>query len=400
MPGSIRKHFQVPEGRPDFSTWNHGPMRRPCAARSAVPAGLVVAVRKHPGVETPGYCRVVPLGRAMADGGRELRNLQFGIRNSQSEIVTALFRFSFWVGRLGRLAVELDNLKSTITSAELLSMIDTAYLSDSAVGFVRADKVRESKVSRPEDFVAGLGGSGTLVSVAGVRAILTADHVLSGDQEHPKLLDGFGLIMLPRLEQHCHQMVVEGARRIQIPRGTEPSKGPDLALVVLSPVDVAKLEAMGKVFYNLSKRRDRMLNDPPTLNESSALILCGMVGKWTKPIILDRGFEGPIHFRGLCGPVVFAGHREEAGFDYLSVEVRYDHAYDGPKSFGGCSGGGLWQAILKNQDEGIGIEELLFAGVPFYESGNEDGRGLIECHGRMSIYKSVVEALECVASSR
>jgi hypothetical protein len=294
---------------------------------------------------------------------------------------------------LGQLAFELDNLKNTITSADLLSMIDTAFLSDSTVGFVRADKVRESEKPGPEDFVAGLGGSGTLVSVAGVRAILTADHVLSGDQEHPKLPEGFGLIVLPRLGQQCHQMVVEGARRIHIARGTEPSKGPDLALVVLSPVDVAKLEAMGKVFYNLSKRCDRMLNDPPMLNESSALILCGMVGEWTKPVRPYRGFEGAIRFNGLCGPVVFAGQREEGGFDYLSVEVRYDHAYDGPKSFGGCSGGGLWQAILKNKDRAIVVEELLLTGVPFYESGNEDGRGIIECHGRMSICKAVVEAL-------
>jgi hypothetical protein len=158
-------------------------------------------------------------------------------------------------------------------------------------------------------------------------------------------------------------------------------------------VDDGKLEAMGKVFYNLSMRRDRMLNNPPPLNENSALILCGMVGEWTKDVLPDRGFERAKHFRGLCDPVVFAGRREEGGFDYLSAEVKYDSAYEGPKSFGGCSGGGLWQAILKNQDGGIGIEELLFAGVPFYESGNEDGRGLIECHGRMSIYKAVVEAL-------
>jgi hypothetical protein len=27
----------------------------------------LVAVRKHPGVETPGYCRVVPLGRQVED---------------------------------------------------------------------------------------------------------------------------------------------------------------------------------------------------------------------------------------------------------------------------------------------------------------------------------------------
>ena len=196
-------------------------------------------------------------------------------------------------------------------------------------------------------------------------------------------------------------MVVEGARRIQIARGSDPSKGPDLALVVLSPVDVAKLEATGKVFYNLSKRRDRILNNPAPLNESSALILCGMVGEWTdKDILPDRGFERAIHFRGLCGPVVFAGHREEGGFDYLSVEVKYDSAYEGPKGFGGCSGGGLWQAILRNQEGTVAIEEFLLAGVPFYESGNENGRGVIECHGRKSIYEAAVEALDCVASSR
>ena len=289
-------------------------------------------------------------------------------------------------------------MKKTITSTELLPMIDTAYLSDSIIGIVRADKVRESKEPGPEDFVAGLGGSGTLVSVPGVRAILTADHVLSGDHEHPKLPEGFGLIVLPRLEQQCHRMVVEGASRIQIGRGTDPTKGPDLALIVLSPVDAAKLEAMGKVFYNLSKRRDRMLNNPPPLNESSALILCGMVGEWTTDFRPDRRFEGAIHFCGLCGPVVLAGRREEETFDYLSVEVRYDHAYTGPKSFGGCSGGSLWQAILKNQGGTVVIEELLFVGVPFYESGNDGGRGIIECHGRRSIYKAVIEALEHAAS--
>jgi hypothetical protein len=294
----------------------------------------------------------------------------------------------------------LDNIKKTITSTDLLPLLDTAYLSDSTVGFVRADKVRESKEPGPEDFVAGLGGSGTLVSAAGVRAILTADHVLSGDHEHLKLPEGFGLIVLPRLEKQCHQMIVESARRIQIDRGPEPSKGPDLALIVLSPVDEAKLEAVGKVFYNLSKRRDRMLNKPPPLNESSALVMCGMVGEWTRDVPPDRGFERAKHFCGLCGPVVFAGSREEGGFDYLSVEVRYDRAYEGPKSFGGCSGGGLWQAILKNQDGAVVIEELLLAGVPFYESGNENGRGIIECHSRRSIYKVVVEALERAALSR
>ena len=56
--------------------------------------------RRIPGVETPGYCRVVPLGRTRADGSR---SPQFAIRNSKWSGL--LFRFSVWDGRLGHLAV-------------------------------------------------------------------------------------------------------------------------------------------------------------------------------------------------------------------------------------------------------------------------------------------------------
>ena len=59
--------------------------------------------RRIPGVETPGYCRVVPLGRMPADGSR---SPQFAIRNSKWSGL--LFRFSFWDGRLGHLAFELS----------------------------------------------------------------------------------------------------------------------------------------------------------------------------------------------------------------------------------------------------------------------------------------------------
>jgi hypothetical protein len=44
------------------------------------------------------------------------------------------------------------------------------------------------------------------------------------------------------------------------------------------------------------------------------------------------------------------------------------------------------------------IDELLLAGVPFYEAATENNRRIIECHGPMSIYTTVVEALERAAS--
>ena len=60
-------------------------MRRRFVVCSAVPVGLV-AVRKHPGVETPGYFHVVPAGTS--GGGRVALS---AIRNSQFEMVRAFF---------------------------------------------------------------------------------------------------------------------------------------------------------------------------------------------------------------------------------------------------------------------------------------------------------------------
>ncbi len=67
MPGSIRKTSQVPEGRPGFQNEITGdggtdaPSLQPSRWDSC-------RCRRIPGVETPGYYRVVPLGRARADG--------------------------------------------------------------------------------------------------------------------------------------------------------------------------------------------------------------------------------------------------------------------------------------------------------------------------------------------
>src|SRR5881396_723318 len=128
-------------------------------------------------------------------------------------------------------------MANTLTSTDLLRLLETAqdYLLDSTIGFVRAYQVRESKKPGPDDFVADLGGCGTLVSAAGIRAIVTADHVLK------TLPESFGLIVLTRIERQCRRMIVEGARRITVARGLDPARGPDLGLLVLSPIDATKL---------------------------------------------------------------------------------------------------------------------------------------------------------------
>jgi len=88
-----------------------------------------------------------------------------------------------------------------------------------------------------------------------------------------------------------------------------------------------------------------------------------MVGERTKELRPERGFQIAKEFRGLYGPTVLAGHREEAGFDYLSVEVSYDGDYAGPNSFKGCSGGSLWQVLLKERDGAVVVDDLRGCGT-------------------------------------
>src|SRR5438094_10600525 len=88
-----------------------------------------------------------------------------------------------------------------------------------------------------------------------------------------------------------------------------------------------------------------------------------MVSARTKELRRERRFHMAIALGGLYGPTVLAGQREEAGFDYLSVEVSYDCDYAGPNSFKGCSGGSLWQVLLKERDGAVVVDDLRGCGT-------------------------------------
>lgn len=276
----------------------------------------------------------------------------------------------------------------TITDSELLPLLEAGRgdLLDYAVGFVKIPQERADAL---------LAGSGTLVSACGVHAILTAAHVIN---ELPKS-SPVGLILSNRIERPFHRLDVDMqlAEKKVIARGCEDARGPDLGLLILSPTDVGRIEATGKSFYNLSKRRDRMLTDPPPLNTDGRLVLSGLVDEWTRDVAPEGGFAWVKIFQGLLALAGLAGQRREGEFDYLSLRVDYDEAYKGPQSFKGCSGGGVWQAVLGKRDGRLEVHELLLVGVAFYESSIEGNRRSIECHGRTSIYEIAVKNLNPAA---
>ena len=257
-----------------------------------------------------------------------------------------------------------------------------ADLTDYSVGFIKASPKDPSE--------AILAGSGTLISAGGFRAILTAHHVLTNLPDSGSV----GLLTPMRFGPRIHRLTIDMdcVQKIPIAKGQIDSQGPDLGLLVLAPADWMRLPS-GKIFYNLPKRREVMMNNPPEENRG-AWVVCGMVGERTADLSVEdeQKYGKGKSFSGICINTVPCGKREDQEFDYRSVQVEHHPGYEGPKSFGGCSGGGLWQLLVhEKQDGSLEIFDSVLAGVAFYESTEDGLRHTIECHGPRSIYEKITD---------
>ena len=88
---------------------------------------------------------------------------------------------------------------------------------------------------------------------------------------------------------------------------------------------------------------------------------------------------------------------EEAGFDFLELNVSYHPESEALQSFAGMSGGGVWRIpLFKRLDEPpekVRFKEMVLAGVVFFETGIEGDKQRIRCHGGKSIFVNVLRAL-------
>ena len=276
----------------------------------------------------------------------------------------------------------MTSMEIPITSipADVLESI-SRRLSDYTVGFLRI-------LDTPKGQDAGLLGSGTLVQVGRTYAILTADHVVEILPTDGRL----GLILSRDLSQHT--LDIQGLYYLRIARGNVDAEGPDLGAIILSPTIAATVGAI-KSFYNLTYHRDHMLTEPPDIQE----------GVW-----FDNGFveertiqeEGRDRYSFIKGFYMLSGAGgpedqpvERGNFDYISLPVVYGTKSEAPVSFGGMSGGGLWQVQLITGPSGkIKPKALLLSGVVFYQEKTINERGGIICHGRSSVYQIAYEAIK------
>ena len=252
------------------------------------------------------------------------------------------------------------------------------------VGFYRAEKGVDPV----------LLGSGVLVSVRNKRAILTAHHVIQVMKE-PREKRTLGLLFADRSEAHAVDPAA--IRLLEIARGKRDSDGPDLGAVVLTPHSsiLSSINAY-KIFFNLDKRREQMLQSPPRLRDG-IWAAQGFVGELTK--VMPAEGERPPQVK-MQAVTAFGSndnimHRAEYGYtDYFADPTASRPTSTPPNSWGGMSGGGLWQILLNKRGKQVEHELPLLSGIMFYELPTAGRIQHIRCHGPKSLYQHAFESIE------
>src|ERR1044071_228439 len=107
---------------------------------------------------------------------------------------------------------------------------------------------------------AAVAGSGTLVALGNTKAILTATHVLN----YLSKLDDIGLVLPFPEKKPLQDFIIrrERCRCFSFGTGEDKPDGPDIGCLILSNVDAGRIAASDKIFYNLEKRADAVLEKP------------------------------------------------------------------------------------------------------------------------------------------
>lgn len=228
-------------------------------------------------------------------------------------------------------------------------------------------------------------GSGTFVSISETFGILTAAHVVEKLVKEKSF--GRPYLLGLTINDYAQKYAIpsNSLEAIIIAKGEIEYDGPDLGFIVLPHSEKGIIEAT-KSIHNLDKNRERILNTPPRFSEGLWGI-CGVPEEKTVYEDKEKRFEPLMNLFMFAG---FGGIHNTymvGGYDYCHINVKHDCSPIIPDSFGGVSGGGLWQIPLVKSREGkIEPKEYILSGVVFYETGWEGLYQSIKCHGRNSIY--------------
>jgi hypothetical protein len=213
-----------------------------------------------------------------------------------------------------------------------------------------------------------LAGTGTLLTVGGAHFILTARHVW---ERKLKDADQIGITLKPDVN-HRFGINRRDVAVFGLPKPDAWNEwGPDLMLLRIPAENVGSIAAV-KVFLNVDK--------PPRKIERQVAfvqVLMGAPGAFSRV----TGADVDLQITGMfLGPET---QHERDGFDYLDYQMNLK--FPVPRTFGGVSGGGVWQVYLYYSETGEIVWNESLHGVAFYELDVVNEHRPIRCHGPRSI---------------
>ncbi len=230
--------------------------------------------------------------------------------------------------------------------------------------------------------VSQLIGSGTLVKYKQMKGILTAKHVV--DSVLFKKSVGIGFVYKSR--GHCPRVLKSD---LIIERSK--NKKCDIAFIHLPLNLIGWIEA-GREFWNLELNSGRVLNND-YLNDG-IWIISGAIAENVKEKQSEGRFKTNYIIENKIWLCEFEKEIQNEGCDKIDVLIEFLKVGYLPDSFGGTSGGSLWQIPIDLKGEVIfKVKDFLYTGIPFYQEFESAKKVRIKCEGRNSIYKNALELL-------
>ncbi|MCK3776677.1 hypothetical protein MZK49_08020 [Ensifer sesbaniae] len=252
----------------------------------------------------------------------------------------------------------------------------TTTISHMTIGFVNIPRHGSGEYADPV-------GSGTLVRIGPIFGILTAAHVLDALSPHEEV----GLLRITNRPDRPQKMKIDMGQAETVVIGRPPfgSSGPDIAFLRLPEATAGWLKAKN-TFFNLKKPQP----EPP----SSLLALpcfnlfIGVVAERTRKARKAETNTLLTEVTAFASAATILHEYDAKGLDFLDIDILLAPEVKRPTSFGGMSGGGLWQVCLDTEQRQERDRRLV--GVAFYESESVNGRRSLTCHGPQTIYTDML----------
>lgn len=247
-------------------------------------------------------------------------------------------------------------------------------------------------------------GSGTFIKWGDQHGILTAHHVVHNPRDSSRRFSFTGTqklaLQVEENREHWFDLDLRTCRRVDVGVPITDEKGPDLSVIVLPSVGIGTLKAK-KEFYDISINSEQKLDK--ALVNTGAFLFSGCPQEKSDDMLGPTPGSRKL-ISTHAGACTLPNHRyEEAGFDFLELNVSYHPESEALDSFAGMSGGGVWRIPLfkhlSEPVEKVTFSEIILAGVVFYETEIEAGKRRIRCHGAKSIFVNALQALKGDARS-